>query len=81
MNNNRQQFSFQNDKTNYHKKNFLLSLGYQNIRLNDGKLEVYVKNEWGTVCSYGWDDADAKVACRSLGLPRYYDLKDNKKLP
>nr|XP_034333604.1 scavenger receptor cysteine-rich type 1 protein M130-like isoform X7 [Crassostrea gigas] len=45
---------------------------YQNIRLNDGKLEVYVKNEWGTVCTYGWDDADAKVACRSLGLPSMY---------
>uniref|UniRef100_K1PUY0 Deleted in malignant brain tumors 1 protein n=1 Tax=Magallana gigas TaxID=29159 RepID=K1PUY0_MAGGI len=45
---------------------------YQNIRLNGGKLEVCVKNKWGTVCSYGWDDADAKVACRSLGLPSKY---------
>lgn len=42
---------------------------YQNIRLNDGNVEVNVENEWGTVCGYMWDDADAKVACRSLGMP------------
>lgn len=44
--------------------------GYQNIRLNGGKVEVYMENKWGTVCGYGWDYADARVACRSLGLTR-----------
>lgn len=48
--------------------------------MNDGKFEVFVKNEWGMVCFYGWDDVDVKVVCRSLGLLRYYDFKDNKKL-
>ncbi|XP_042894789.1 protein bark beetle [Parasteatoda tepidariorum] len=35
---------------------------------SEGLLEVYVDGRWGSVCSYGWDIADASVACNQLGL-------------
>jgi hypothetical protein len=32
-------------------------------------LQVYHNNKWGYVCESGFDDEDAQVACRELGLP------------
>ncbi|CAE8725015.1 unnamed protein product, partial [Polarella glacialis] len=32
-----------------------------------GRLDVYHDEQWGTVCSRGFDDSDARVACRQLG--------------
>ena len=41
---------------------------------NGGRLEVLFGGVWGTVCKDGFDNKDADVACRMLGLG-YYLIK------
>ena len=34
---------------------------------NEGRLEVCINQQWGSVCSISWGSTDTTVACRQLG--------------
>lgn len=41
-----------------------------------GRLEVYVSNQWGTICNRSWTKELALLACNQLGLimdPEYFE--------
>ncbi|KAL5012866.1 hypothetical protein ScPMuIL_011417 [Solemya velum] len=53
----------------------MCNAGYLRARLRggptryQGRLEVNINNNWGTVCDDSFNNASARVACRGLGMP------------
>ncbi|XP_071836544.1 scavenger receptor cysteine-rich domain-containing protein DMBT1-like [Apostichopus japonicus] len=43
----------------------------------EGRIELYHDDQWGTICDHGWDDKDASVICRQLGYSDIGISRDN----
>ena len=35
---------------------------------HEGRVEMYIANQWVRACDDGWDDSEADVVCRQLGF-------------
>jgi len=46
----------------------LVRLGGQNRPQNAGRVEIFHNGTWGTVCLDGFNAAELKVVCRTLGF-------------
>ena len=57
----------------------MVSSSFRNPRTltTGGRLEVYLRGEWGTVCSKFFSRAEADVACRQLGYSDALDYGDS----
>ena len=42
----------------------------------DGRVEICVGGEWGTICHHFWGIEEASVACSQLGYPREGQSQD-----
>ena len=46
---------------------------YGDVRLVDGsnqyegRVEVCINDQWGTICDNSWDNIDATIVCKQLG--------------
>ena len=40
----------------------------------EGRVEICLNGEWGTICDHNWGESDTRVVCKQLGLPSECEL-------
>lgn len=36
---------------------------------NEGRVEICLDGEWGTICDHHWGPSEARIVCQQLGMP------------
>ena len=36
---------------------------------NEGRVEICLDGDWGTICDHHWGSSEARIVCQQLGLP------------
>ncbi|CAI8020958.1 Neurotrypsin [Geodia barretti] len=39
------------------------------LTANEGRVEICLDGEWGTICDHHWGSSEARIVCQQLGLP------------
>ena len=49
-------------------------VGPQIWNTSSGRVEICIEGEWTSICNKSWDDKDAVVACKQMGLDYQSEL-------
>lgn len=44
---------------------------------NEGRVEVLIHGQWGTICHNSWDNLDANIVCKQLGYTAAKNIYHN----
>ena len=53
---------------------------YDGSTENEGILEIFHDNRWGSICGHSWDSIDSNIACKQMGFPGYITYSISRRI-